>query len=67
MPQIKIEPIALTPDTDRHELKTKATKVVFVFVLWRPFGLGLATKGMRESLSPLGSLSRWPAWGCSPF
>ena len=65
MPQIKIEPIALTPDTDRHELKTKATKVVFV--LWRPFGLGLATKGMRESLSPLGSLSRWPAWSCSPF
>ena len=67
MPQIKIEPIALTPDRDRHELKTKATKVVFVFVLWRPFGLGLATKGMRESLSPLGSLSRWPTWGCSPF
>jgi len=43
MPQITIEPIRLTPDTYRHEFKTKATKAFLVFVFWCPFGLGIAS------------------------
>lgn len=58
MPPIKIEPITLTPDTYRHEFKTKATKVFLVFVFWCPFGFLLASmlgyKGTTRFLVALG-------------
>ncbi len=58
MPQIKIDPITLTPDKYRHEFKTKATNVVLVFLFWCPFGLGLASimgfKGKTRFLVALG-------------
>jgi hypothetical protein len=58
MPPIRIEPITLTSDKYRHELKTKAAHVVLMVAGSCPFGFGIASimgyRGTTRVLLALG-------------